>query len=173
MLSEKLTVKSGDKSFEIVPCPEGNPDTILIDGNPAHFNLEHLTGNTYSLLLEGNSYLLNIVPVENGYFVHWSGGETFFEVEDDLARVLKLYGGASKSGSGKIKVKAPMPGLVVKILKSPGDEIRKGEPLLVVEAMKMENEISAPHAGKIEEIRVSERQAVEKGEQLLILNTEC
>jgi biotin carboxyl carrier protein len=64
--------------------------------------------------------------------------------------------------AGITVLKAPMPGLIVKILKSPGEEVVKGDKILIVEAMKMENAISSPITGKIKKINVKESQAVEK-----------
>ena len=62
-----------------------------------------------------------------------------------------------------------MPGLVVKLLVEPGQMVKKGDGVIIVEAMKMENEIRAPFAGEIKEINVSERQAVDKGDTLIVM----
>ena len=63
----------------------------------------------------------------------------------------------------------PMPGKVIKILKAPNDPVKEGEGVIVVEAMKMENELKSPKDGKISEIRVSQGKAVESGEVLLVI----
>ena len=62
-----------------------------------------------------------------------------------------------------------MPGKVVRVLVAPGHEVRAGQGLVVMEAMKMENELRAPRAGRVSEIHVAERQAVETGALLLVL----
>lgn len=78
----------------------------------------------------------------------------------------------SSSGAGKLKkgakVKSQMPGKIVRILVSPGAEVQKGQALMVMEAMKMENEIRAPQDGIIHAIRVSEGQAIETGAELIV-----
>jgi biotin carboxyl carrier protein len=70
---------------------------------------------------------------------------------------------------GPAAMRAPMPGRVVKVLVRPGEEVKAGRGVVVVEAMKMENEIKAPRDGKIREIRVTEGAAVEAGEDLAVL----
>jgi biotin carboxyl carrier protein len=75
-------------------------------------------------------------------------------------------------GTGvKVKetVKAPMPGLVVKVITEIGAVVKKGDPLVVVEAMKMENEIKSSVEGKVTDIKVKEKQAVEKNETLVVI----
>jgi glutaconyl-CoA/methylmalonyl-CoA decarboxylase subunit gamma len=72
-----------------------------------------------------------------------------------------------KGGSAEQVVKSPMPGRVVKVLVKPGDEIAVGQALVVIEAMKMENELKAPRAGGVLEVRCVEGAAVEAGQDLV------
>lgn len=169
MQSEKLTVTAGGREFQLIINPDGKEDTVLIDGVEVQIHLKRILGDTESLIVEGKSYLFNIGPDNDGYTLRWYGGETHCAVEDEHARLLKQFVGAGDGGGGIQKVKAPMPGLVVKILTSPGSEVEKGDPLVVVEAMKMENEIGAPVKGVVKEIKVNEKQAVEKGEIMIVL----
>ena len=67
-------------------------------------------------------------------------------------------------------VKAPMPGLIVRLLKNVGDTVTKGERLLIIEAMKMENELKSPIAGRIKEIHVAVGRPVDKGQVLVTLS---
>jgi biotin carboxyl carrier protein len=96
-------------------------------------------------------------------------GETFLaEVAD--ARVVKIpVVGRGDRAAGPLIMRAPMPGRVVKLLARVGDEVKAGRGLLVVEAMKMENELRAPRDGRVHEIRVSEGAAVEAGQDLFVL----
>ena len=91
-------------------------------------------------------------------------------LEDDKTHRLKKVGVATNVDSGKHTIKAPMPGLITKILINEGDAIKKGDSLLIIEAMKMENEIKAPHAGIVTTIYVLENQAVDQGVSLITLD---
>jgi biotin carboxyl carrier protein len=77
--------------------------------------------------------------------------------------------GAGAGASGQVKLSAPMPGKIVRVLLSAGDEVAARQGVLVVEAMKMQNEVQSPKAGKIAEIKVSEGQTVNAGEVLAII----
>ncbi|HZS38549.1 MAG TPA: biotin/lipoyl-containing protein, partial [Polyangia bacterium] len=82
----------------------------------------------------------------------------------------KLAGVAARpQASGPLSVKSPMPGKVVKVLVRAGDDVKAGQGIVVVEAMKMENELKAPRDGKIKEVQVQEGQAVEAGQTLATL----
>jgi biotin carboxyl carrier protein len=76
-----------------------------------------------------------------------------------------------KSEKAVRRIKAPMPGLVVKVLAQKNAFVKKGQPLVVVEAMKMENEIPAPVEGVVTEVKVQEKQTVDK-DQILAIITE-
>jgi biotin carboxyl carrier protein len=89
------------------------------------------------------------------------------KLADDKDRLLKSLGFDKLLQKNIANLKAPMPGLVLKIIANVGDEVKKGEPLLILEAMKMENMIKAPADVKIKQIAVSEKQAVDKN-QLLV-----
>jgi biotin carboxyl carrier protein len=82
---------------------------------------------------------------------------------------LRGQAGAGASASGQIKLVSPMPGKVVRALLKAGDEVAAHQGVLVVEAMKMQNEVQSPKAGKIVEIKVSEGQTVNAGETLAII----
>ena len=78
---------------------------------------------------------------------------------------------ARAAGAGGGSVKSVMPGVVVSLLASEGDEVEEGQPLLVLEAMKMQNEIAAPAAGTVRLIHVKEGEAVSAGAKLVDLET--
>ena len=97
-----------------------------------------------------------------------SGHRSYVRVESERLRAAEA---AKKSGGGGADklVKSPMPGRIVKILVQPGDEVEAGKPLLVMEAMKMENEIKAKGAGKVLEIHVAVGDTVERNAKLVTL----
>jgi biotin carboxyl carrier protein len=96
-------------------------------------------------------------------------GQAFSATVAD-ARVVKIpVVGPANRAAGPLVMRAPMPGRVVKVLAQVGDEVKAGRGLLVVEAMKMENELRSPRDGRLQEIRVTEGAAVEAGQDLLVL----
>lgn len=109
-----------------------------------------------TLLVDGGSYDVGIVPDDEGFEVHVAGYPHQVGVVDPRRKALRAGGGAA---GGVIKTQ--MPGRIVRLLVEPGDEVTKGEPLLVVEAMKMENEIKAPRDGIVKRFAVGEGDLVE------------
>jgi len=120
-----------------------------------------------SLIIDGRQYEVGVRSLGNGtYQVSSRGGLEEVEVADpltDLAREAQ----AAREGGGARRVTAYMPGRVVAVLVAEGDEVESGQGLLVLEAMKMENEIRAESAGTVRRILVSEGAAVEGGDALM------
>ena len=88
-------------------------------------------------------------------------------IQEPIDLMIEQLGVNIKKAKKVNNLKAPMPGLVTKLLVSEGDEVKQGEPLLILEAMKMENVFKAASDVKIKALRVTERQAVDKGEELI------
>jgi biotin carboxyl carrier protein len=91
------------------------------------------------------------------------------QVEDERARRLAQASRGFTAPSGELAIKSPMPGLIVAVRVSPGQEVKKGEALVILESMKMENELKAPRDGKIGAVRVEARQAVDQGQTLVTI----
>jgi biotin carboxyl carrier protein len=90
-------------------------------------------------------------------------------VVDERARLLRARASLSAPGSGELKVKAPMPGLVVDVSVEVGQEVEVGDNVVILESMKMENELKAPRAGLIKGISVQAGDSVEKNQTLVII----
>jgi biotin carboxyl carrier protein len=138
---------------------------------------------------EGRSYEAQVSELEPGLFLiifnnrvyrcvfdRSPDGEAEVSVNGQSIRVAvhdprRRRGGSASSGrgSGPVHLTAPMAGKVVRLLRSSGDEVASGEGVLVVEAMKMQNEVQSPRAGKVAEIRVCEGQTVNAGEVLAVV----
>ncbi|MGI8498553.1 MAG: biotin/lipoyl-containing protein [Gemmatimonadaceae bacterium] len=103
-----------------------------------------------------------------GRYVLWIDGFTY-EVEalDERARAIRDLSGAATSVTGPASLLAPMPGLIVRVHVSPGDSVSIGQALVVMEAMKMENELRATAAGRVKIVRATVGAAVEKGATLV------
>ncbi len=122
----------------------------------------------FSILIEGRSFQIRVCPAANpgDWLVRCAGRDYRICVKDP--RAWRAGGGSALEAAGPQRVLAPMPGRVVRVLVSAGEIVEAGRGLLVVEAMKMQNEIRAPKSGKVERVLVSEGQTV-CGQQALII----
>jgi biotin carboxyl carrier protein len=121
-----------------------------------------------SLLIDGASYVAD-VKEESGRFVVEVGGETYsVRVEEETRHIIRTRGGMAAADRGQT-VTAPMPGKVTQVAVRPGDAVEVGAPLLVIEAMKMENEFRASAAGTVRDVRVRAGQPVNAGDVLVII----
>ncbi|GIW08562.1 MAG: acetyl-CoA carboxylase biotin carboxyl carrier protein subunit [Dehalococcoidia bacterium] len=109
-----------------------------------------------------------VTPTEDGYVVVYRGRAYPVVVTDERARTLSQLGGAKHGHTGGT-VKAPMPGLVKAVNVKPGDAVQRGASLVILEAMKMENDLTAPGAGTVKEVRVSAGDKVDQGQVLVVL----
>jgi biotin carboxyl carrier protein len=124
--------------------------------------------NTYSILVNGRAFEAVVIPVAEGVLVRCGGQEFHATVSDP--RAWRRGRGALFGAEGKQQVTAPMPGKVIRILVSAGETVEADQGLVVVEAMKMQNEIRAPKAGTIERIFIREGQVIASGEALVTIN---
>jgi biotin carboxyl carrier protein len=123
----------------------------------------------YSLLIGGVSYVADVVD-RDGVCVVAVGGELYeITVEEQTRHIIRTRGGAG-SGAGSRTLTAPLPGKISRVAVRPGDVVNAGDILLVIEAMKMENEFRAGAAGTVAEVRVAAGEAVNAGDVLLVLS---
>lgn len=163
----KYQVTIGEKSFEV--DINGDDPTITVNGRKVTVDHKRFKGGKlHSLLADNVKFEFDLERSNGGYDIWHSKGSMFAEVVDEKTnRLRKLMGGTG--GAAKLaQLKAPMPGLVVAVQVEPGQEVKKGDGLVIVEAMKMENELKATGAGKVKEIKVKQGQAVEKNEVLVV-----
>lgn len=140
-----------------------------VDGQEVTFNLHRGKGsNPASLIVNGRSYVARTSTDADETIVTLGSREYRARLIDEKRETLAAM--IRKSGVGAAGIsdlKAPMPGLVVKILVKTGDAVTKGDGLMIIEAMKMENEIRSPHTAKVAKITVQQGQAVDKGQVLI------
>jgi len=132
-------------------------------------------GGRYSLLLRGKSYEIFArrlpKPGEDGsqaYEIQFAGQR--FEVTGEDEREKALAGFVKAANTGEARVSAPMPGLVIGVPVEMGASITLGQTVVVLEAMRMENDLAAPRAGTIKEIKVSKGQTVNQGDVLVVIS---
>lgn len=124
----------------------------------------------YSLVVNGRSHRVLVLKedLENRTVRLRIGAHTYtVQLEDEQAHLMHELGLDKAAGAAVKEIKAPMPGLVLKLLVKEGEAVKKNDPVLILEAMKMENVIKSPGDGTVSKLHAAERTAVEKG-QLLV-----
>ncbi len=163
-----ISIEGQDHTLEIVrDGASGRNVSFLLDGAAAHADVAEIMPDVYSLLIGGKSFTVRVAPAGGGpgeYAVEVSGVHYNVSVRD-LRRAAR--GRAKPAMEGKQSIAALMPGKVVRLLVTEGQAVESGQGVVVVEAMKMQNEIKCPKAGKIQKVVVREGQAVNAGEVLL------
>ena len=141
---------------------------VTLDGKPVAVDAVEIAPHTLSLLLEGQSFEIAITPSPDGKLRLQIGGQEFFaEVVDPRAWSGRRHGAVE--AEGRQQILAPMPGKVVRLLVKEGDHVEADQGLLVVEAMKMQNEIRSPKSGTVERVLAKEGQPVNAGEVLCVV----
>ncbi len=142
---------------------------IALDGQSVDADAVEIAPNTFSILLRGQSHEIRVTPSPNGTLTLQTGIDEFTaEVIDPRAWSGRRH--TAVETEGRQQIVAPMPGKVVRILVKTGDTVEAGQGLLVVEAMKMQNEIRSPKSGVVESLLAEEGQAVNAGEVLVWVN---
>ena len=126
-----------------------------------------LSPNSFSLILNGRTYYLTIKPQLDGYEVTVNHDIHFVQVKNKLELLLNKFGMQSKVSTNAGEIHAQIPGLVSCIFVNSGDKVKTGEKLCILEAMKMENEITAPKNGIITFIHIDSGASVEKGDLIM------
>lgn len=122
--------------------------------------------SVYSLIIGGKSYEAYIYPEEKDWQVLLRGRQYKAMVEDEREKRLKNAGGG-RIESGEFHLKAPMPGLVVSVPVEEGQVVKKGQVLVILESMKMQNELKSPRDGTAHRIRIKPGESVEQRQTLL------
>jgi biotin carboxyl carrier protein len=161
----KYEVHIGGKTRVVELTRNSETWRITFDGIPIDADAVEVAANTFSILLNGESYEVRIAPKSDGTLVVSTSTEEFeCEVADPRAWRGRRHG--AMEAEGRQQITAPMPGKIVRLLVNAGDKVEVGQGILVVEAMKMQNEIRSPKSGRVEKILVSEGQAVNAGDIL-------
>ncbi len=146
------------------------PDKAAVNDKEYNFSLSKLNSSSYRLFVDNRSYIITAKEIGSSEFIVTLGGQV---IETKVLTALQQKAAALIEATAVkyaiTTVKSPMPGMILKIKKKAGEEVEQGDSLLILEAMKMENDIRSPVSGKIKEIKITEGQAVEKGISLLII----
>jgi biotin carboxyl carrier protein len=163
-------VTLGERTIEVELAPEG----VRVDGRVIAAQMEAVPdGPIRSLLLDGASHRIVARALERGRWDLQLGGRRFVvEVVDERTRRIREMISAGSGPTGPKPVRAPMPGMVVRVEVAVGDLVQPGQGLVIVEAMKMENELRAETAGRVTAIRVAAGEPVERDQVLIDLAPE-
>lgn len=139
---------------------------VKVDGRTYNARVARPQPGAYLMFVGERVYEARVVAAETGRLAVKLGGRLFH------ARVIDPKHrppATEQSAEGRQQLSAPMPGKVVRVILSPGDEVAAGQGVLVVEAMKMQSEIKSPKAGRVLEVRVAEGDTVNAGQVLAIV----
>lgn len=158
-------VTLGDRTF-VVDLGGGG---VTVDGERVEVDFARVEGSPMSsLLIDGTSHTLAARRVGNETWdLHIRGRRLRVDVVDERTRAIREMTGAGGAALGPRPIVAPMPGMVVRVEVAQGDAVRAGQGLVIVEAMKMENELTADVDAVVTRVHVAEGQTVEK-DQILI-----
>ncbi len=162
-------VTVGSREYRIALQSEGN---ALINGHEQHYDFTRISPESYSLIVDhvSSTVFVESVDLEEGKLRLRVNGRLYCLTVDDRRSLLRKSLLQNKQHHRESQVvRAPMPGLVVKVEVEVGAQVETGQGLVVLEAMKMENEIKAVQRGKVESIHISAGKIVEKGEKLLTI----
>jgi len=177
-----------DKTYRVETGDGKQPREVKIDDAPYAIDWHAIAplaadakgqisvGGRFSLLIDGASYEIFARRVikpgeEKGqlYELFLNGQRFEVRVEDEREKLLAGAVGAARE-TGEAKVRAPMPGLVIGVPCEAGATVERGQTVVVLEAMKMENDLAAPIAGTIKEVKVSKGQTVSQGDVLVVIS---
>jgi len=161
-----VTVNEKKKPVNIL-----NDTELKIENKKCSYEISHVHNNTYLLKFGNNYFEIVADKVNNEHFSVLLNGYHFDAVVRTALqeKAIHLLEEAQTAAHHQFEVKAPMPGIILKVKKQDGDTILQGESIIILEAMKMENDLKAPQAGIIKEIYISEGNTVEKGDKLFLI----
>jgi biotin carboxyl carrier protein len=161
----KFEVRIGKQTRLVELEREDDRWRIILDGEPLDADAVEIAHNIFSILLRGQSHEIRVTPAASRTLTLQAGSEEFTaEVIDPRAWSGRRH--SAVQAEGRQQIVAPMPGKIVRLLVKAGDTVETGQGLLVVEAMKMQNEIRSPKSGVVERILAEEGQAVNASEVL-------
>jgi biotin carboxyl carrier protein len=165
----KTLARVGNKTYKINVAQAADGDyRIRIDDDEYLVNARRVgDGGIISLLVGGRSYETHVAGARGDYHVALVGSAFDVVLQDELASRVAAEGAAAAGGVSSVN--APMPGLIVEMKVAEGDRVEAGQAVAIVEAMKMQNELTATGPGVVSEIHVSKGEAVASGQPLVTI----
>ena len=167
----RLAIELEGQTHDVELVRVGQILRCYVDGKALEADAVELAPGIYSILMDGKSLEVRLEPRAEtaaiGLRLTVGGREYSAEVRDP--RHWRRHRGVAAEAEGRQQVLAPMPGKIIRVLVKAGDSVEMKQGLLVVEAMKMQNEIRSPKSGTVERLMATEGQAVNTGEVLAII----
>ena len=161
-----FNVQFDGKSFDVHQGDEG----MVVNGKPLDWDLIALDNGQYHIRYKNKSYPAEIVKIDREsktVDLKIQGQRYTVRLRDEIDLLMEKMG-MSASAAGKVNsIKAPMPGLIIDLRVSAGDTVKAGDPLLILEAMKMENIIKASGEGVVKNVKIKKGDSVEKGQVMI------
>jgi acetyl/propionyl-CoA carboxylase alpha subunit len=161
-------IKTGtDQQWEV---DYRSPDAVTLNNEPFAWDIADLGNGRFHILYQGRSFNAEVVEADysaKNIVLKLNGQRVELQAKDRFDLLLERLGMANAATAKVNELKAPMPGLIVDIRVQPGQVVQKGDPLLVLEAMKMENILKAPADGTVSGLKVTLRDNVQKGQVLV------
>lgn len=157
---------ASDKSFEV----ENQDGNLMVDGHPLDWDLQEIEPGRFHAIVGSRSVNMEVVEAnyaEKTFVIKVDGRQFTYQLKDRFDQLLEKMGLNQLASQKVSELKAPMPGLVLEFKVNPGDEVQKGDALVVLEAMKMENILKSPADGTVKAIAVNKGQTVEKNEVII------
>ncbi|MCX2738478.1 biotin/lipoyl-containing protein [Pontibacter anaerobius] len=163
-----LQVKTGNgKTWQV----DIQKDTILLNNAPFDWDISPIGPNTFHIIKGTRSFTAEVVSAdyqEKAFTFKINGATQTVSVKDRFDLLLDKLGMSNANAHKVNDVKAPMPGLILEVKVQPGQEVKKGDPIMILEAMKMENILKSPGDGVVKEVKVQVKQNVEKNQVLIL-----
>ncbi len=164
----KYYVQIQEKEIPLDIAEDGNVWKVMSGDTESRIDVAELGNGYVSVIADGKHYDFHISGNSAEAIVETSLSRLEATILDEREKMIRKFSG-SIAGKGKLtNLKAPMPGLIVDVLVEEGQEFERGQGLIIVEAMKMENELKAADKGKVKEIKATAGQAVEKEQVLMV-----
>lgn len=145
---------------------ENDNGKFTLNENAVEVDIAHIRAKTFHIIRENKTYNVEVVeqlPGEKKLTIKVNGNEYVVELKDKFDLLLQQMGMTKQASLSVGNIKAPMPGKVLRVDAQEGQQLKKGDSVLILEAMKMENAIKSPGDGKVKKILVKQGDAVEKG----------
>ena len=162
-----VTGRKEPVTVDLEQGPEGR-FLLTLQGKRHEVDALRLEHGAVSMIVDGESYSVEFEEREDQVIVHVKDQVIRIDVSDERRHRLRMARGGFRA-EGKQIITAPMPGKIVKVLVQVGDEVKEGQGLVVVEAMKMENELKSPKAGRVAELFAKEGSTVENNAKLVVV----